>query len=189
MSKSKTPSDLARRKTPSNSFRIRRPFSRHFIYRLLPLVKNQPPQQITPHSTADKKDAYHEIHLISDGRLVLSEGNYLGDDTRHLLFCNGCSNHIMASLNEVKDGPACPHCLGDIFLNRFSTIKQMQKYCLDASLQGAYFLGRNRVGGTMDEARNFFCMIHKESYQTSMNQFFTDSRGCPCCILAIKKPP
>jgi hypothetical protein len=187
MPKSKKLSYLANRDRSNLPMSTRRHFARLFIHCHFPLVNiNQPQMQSNTPCSADHEEAYHKIHLESEGRLVLSEGAYHGDDVRHFLFCHDCQNHIMASYDEIKAGPVCLHCLGDKFLDRFTSIKQMQNYCLDVSLQAAYYLGRNRIGGTMHETRNFYCMIHRTSYQATMKQFFNDTHGCPVCIDGCK---
>ena len=161
-------------------------FARLLIHRHLPLGRNQPQKKNdAPHLISVTEEAYHKIHVESDGRLVLMEGSYLGDDVRHLLYCHDCKNDIMASYNEIKAGTnICPHCHGDEFLERFTDIREMQEYFLDVSLRCAYFLGRNRLGGTMQELRDMYCLIHKVPYEASMAEFFADdsTNGCPACI-------
>jgi hypothetical protein len=187
MPKSKTQSNLAKRNRSNPPLSTRRHFARLFIHSPFPLVNNNNPQkQNNTPCSAEIEEAYNKIHLESEGRLVLSEGAYHGDEVRHFLFCHECGHHVMASYDEIKVGAVCPHCLGDKFLDRFTSIKQMQNYCLDVSLQAAYYLGRNRIGGKMDETRNFYCMIHRVSYQATMKQFFNDAHGCPACISDCK---
>lgn len=166
-----------------------RNFVRFFLHRHFPLEKNQPLKKRNTPCSSSTEEAYHKIHRLSEGRLALSEGGYYGDDRRHLLYCHECGHHIMASADEIFASQhagldkvsVCPHCMGDAFLERFVTIREIQEYCLDSSYHCAYFLGRNRLGGTMDELRDFYCLVHRAPYQASMQDFFDDSHGCPGC--------
>jgi hypothetical protein len=172
------------------SWSASRQFLRLFMHRHFPLDKKQSlPKRDAPRSSSSTEEAYHKIHRESEGRLALSEGGYTGDDRRHLLYCHDCGHHIMASFDEIQAGQldqddkvsVCPHCMGDRFLERFTTLRDIQVYCLEVSFHCAYFLGWNRLGGTMEEMRNWYCLVHRAPYQASMQQFLGDSHGCPGC--------
>lgn len=181
-------------KVSTSPWSASRQFVRLFLHRHFPLEKQPLKKCNAPCSSSGVEKAYHKIHRLSDGRLALSEGGYYGDDRRHLLYCHDCGHHIMASVDEIFASQhacldkvsVCPHCMGDAFLERFVTIREIQEYCLDSSFHCAYFLGRNRLGGTMKELRNFYCLVHRVPYQASLQEFFGDSHGCPGCAKDAK---
>lgn len=170
-------------------FSIRRFYERFLRHRHNSLVKdnNIPDQGHTPNRD-HTEEAYHRIHLLSEGRLVLLS-KYLGDSYVHPFHCHDCDSTFLASFEEIKDrlpDNGCSHCSDFKNRSRMYDAEKIEKQVTEISLQGTYFLKSNTFRQYIPSPYfHFYCRRHNISYECQYQQFLNTSpaaNGCPICL-------
>lgn len=161
-----------------------------FSRRHTPLVNRTTPGQGHTPGLDKSEEAYHRIHLLSEGRLVLLS-RYLGDNYVHPFHCHDCGSTFLASFEELKDRlPAngCSHCSDFKNRSRMYDADKIERQVLEISFHGAYFVRSNSFRQyILDDWFLFYCLRHRVSYEAKYQNFLNtapEANGCPICLQA-----